>query len=60
MQNGWITMDKSGGKSLCVRKTQGVEDRVRNQLLSVRDGRAEKLERSAITELKKRKLVSET
>jgi hypothetical protein len=60
MQNGWITMDKSNGKSVCIRKARGVEDAVRKHLQSIRDGKAEKVERSVIAELKKRKLISET
>lgn len=58
MQNGWVAVDKSGGRNMCVRKVKEVEDVVRNQLQSILDGKAAELERGVVAELKKRGLIS--
>jgi len=60
VKNGWVSIDKRDGVSVCTRVAREVEDVVRKQLQSIRDGKVEELEQSVIDDLKKRKLISVT
>ncbi|KAK6052198.1 phenylalanine--tRNA ligase, alpha subunit [Cooperia oncophora] len=57
LASGWISIDKSGGAIRLVRKCESVVDTVRAQLDALNLG--EEVDAKAVTELKKRKLVSE-
>ncbi|XP_068606060.1 phenylalanine--tRNA ligase alpha subunit [Brachionichthys hirsutus] len=60
MSNKWIRVDKaSEGGPRIFRTVDGIEDRVRERLLLVRNGNAAQLEEKERNELKKRKLLSE-
>ncbi|KAE9418960.1 hypothetical protein Angca_008143, partial [Angiostrongylus cantonensis] len=57
LASGWIRIDKSGGDIRLLRKSTSVEDTVRAQLEALNIGA--ELDEKSVSELKKRKLVSE-
>ncbi|VDP43515.1 unnamed protein product [Heligmosomoides polygyrus] len=57
LAHGWISVDKSGGAVRLLRKCGNVVDTVQNQLKALNNGA--EVDVKALTDLKKRKLVSE-
>ncbi len=59
MSAGWISIDKSGGKPMVVRKAEQVQDKVKADLLAIREGNGDKVGDKDKAEYKKRKLLQE-
>lgn len=59
MAQGWILVDKSGGKPIVKRKVDSITDTVQEHLQLVQDGKSSLLSEAARTDYKKRKLLQE-
>lgn len=59
MANGWVLVDKSGGKPIVKRKVDAITDTVQDDLKQVQAGSAQTLSDAVRAEYRKRKLVQE-
>lgn len=59
MAQGWISVDKSGGKPIVKKKVDTITDTVQEHLREVDAGNAKNLPEAARTDYRKRKLVQE-
>lgn len=57
--SGWIAIDKTAGTVRLVRKVETIKDKVQSELKMISEGNMQKLDTKTVTELKKRKLVTE-
>ncbi|MCP9265109.1 Phenylalanyl-tRNA synthetase alpha chain [Dirofilaria immitis] len=57
--SGWIAVDKTTGTVRLVQKVETINDNVQNALKMISEGNMEKLDTKTLTELKKRKLLTE-
>lgn len=60
MSNGWIVVDKSGGKPLIKRKVDKIDDLVKVHLTQVLSGKDDAIPDNIRNDYKKRKLLQET
>lgn len=59
MSNGWIVLDKSGGKPIVKRKVDAIEDQVQAMVKAIQSLHLDDVGEKDRTELKKRKLINE-
>lgn len=58
--SGWIAIDKTAGTVRLVRKVEKINDKVQTELKMILEGNIQKLDTKTVSELKKRKLITET
>jgi hypothetical protein len=59
LQCGWVTTETREGVTVVVRKVGQAEDTARQELAQISEGRVENVSDKAISQLKKRKWISE-
>lgn len=59
IQSGWIGTETKDGVTMVVRKVPNAEDSARVELKQIKEGNAENLGEKAISQLKKRKWITE-